>query len=101
LHFGEGLERSRSNGAARFKVLVLIASLAAFLLWLLGTAAEAAGLEQRMRPGSRKRRAYSRLFLARLILTLDSCRTPLPEVIDSVGEADQWVADHHDALFAS
>jgi hypothetical protein len=26
----------RSNGAVRFKVLVLIASLAAFLLWLLG-----------------------------------------------------------------
>jgi hypothetical protein len=33
------------------------------------------GLEKRMRPGSEKRRAYSRLFLARLILTLDSCRT--------------------------
>ncbi|MEA3276262.1 MAG: transposase, partial [Pseudomonadota bacterium] len=31
-HFGEGLERSRSNGSARFTVLVLIASLAAFLL---------------------------------------------------------------------
>ncbi|WP_157174481.1 hypothetical protein [Thiocystis violascens] len=40
LHFGEGLERSRSRSAVRFAVLVLIASLAAFLFWLLGTAAE-------------------------------------------------------------
>ena len=77
-----------------------IASLAAYLLWLLGTAAEAAGLEQRMRPGSLKRRAYSRLFLARLILTLDSCPTSLVEIIASVEPADQWAADHHDALFA-
>jgi len=99
-HFGEGLERSRSNGTGRFTVLVLIASLAAFLLWLLGTAADALGLEKRMRPASRKRPAYSRLFLARLIQTLDSCRGSLTEVIASVGAADQWVASHHDALFA-
>lgn len=99
-HFGEGLERSRSSGTGRFTVLVLIASLAAFLLWLLGTAADELGLEQRMRPGSRKRRAYSRLFLARLILTLNSCRDSLTEVIASVGAADQWVARNHDALFA-
>ena len=97
---GEGLERSRSSGTGRFTVLVLIASLAAFLLWLLGTAADELGLEQRMRPGSRKRRAYSRLFLARLILTLNSCRDWLTEVIAAVGAADQWVASNHDALFA-
>ncbi len=99
--FGEGLERSRSNGSARFTVLVLIASLAAFLLWLLGTAAHHLGLEQRMRPGSKKRRAYSRLFLARLILTLDSCRPDIGEVLAGVGDAPLWIATHHDALFAS
>ena len=33
-HFGEGLERSRFEGSGRFTVLVLIATLAAFLLWL-------------------------------------------------------------------
>jgi hypothetical protein len=99
-HFGEGLERSRSNGTDRFTVLVLIASLAAFLLWLLGTAAENLGLEKRMRPGSEKRRADSRLLLARLILTLDSCRHDIGELLTAVGEADLWVASHHDALFA-
>lgn len=98
LHFGEGLERSGSSGTARFTVLVLIASLAAFLLWLLGTAAEHIGLEERMRPGSRRRRAYSRIFLARLILVLDSCRDLLGEALAAVGAADQWVASHHDAL---
>ncbi len=64
-HFGEGLECSASKGAGRFTVLVLIASLAAILLWLIGTAAERSGLHERLRPNTRKRRAYSRVFLAR------------------------------------
>ena len=98
LHFGAGLERSRSNGTARFSVLVLIASLAAFLLWLLGTAADQCGLEEYMRPGSRKRRAYSRVFLARLLLVLDCYHDVLDEVIDAVGSIEQWVSSHHDAL---
>jgi hypothetical protein len=34
-HFGEGLARSASSGTGRFTVLVLIASLAAMLLWLI------------------------------------------------------------------
>ena len=42
-HYGEGLERSRSRSAGRFTVLVLIASLAAFLLWLLGHRRNAPG----------------------------------------------------------
>jgi len=49
-HFGEGLERSASSGTGRFTVLVLIASLAAILLWLIGTAAERTGLHERLRP---------------------------------------------------
>jgi hypothetical protein len=39
-HFGAERERSASRSAARFTVLVLIASLAALLLWLIGTAPE-------------------------------------------------------------
>lgn len=35
------------------------------MTWLIGTAAERCGMHERMRPGNRKRRAYSRLFLAR------------------------------------
>jgi hypothetical protein len=99
-HFGEGLECSASRGTGRFTVLALIASLAAILLWLIGTAAERCGLHERLRPGSRKRRAYSRLFLARLLLTLEDCRTTIAELIDAIGPLDQWVASDHDALLA-
>jgi hypothetical protein len=99
-HFGEGLECSASSGTARFTVLVLIASLAAILLWLIGTAAERCGLHERLRPGTRKRRAYSRLFLARLLLTLDDCRTSIAELVDAIGPPGQWVASDHDALLA-
>jgi hypothetical protein len=98
-HYGEGLERSRSCGAGRFTVLVLIASLAAFLLWLLGTAATHQGLHQRLRPGSRKRNAYSRLFLARLLLSLESCRDLIAQLVAAVVQVDQWVSSHHGALF--
>ncbi|MCP5460010.1 MAG: transposase [Gammaproteobacteria bacterium] len=98
-HFGEGLERSRSKGVGRFSVLVLIASLAAFLLWLLGTAAEAAGLHQSLYPSQRKRRVYSRLFLARLLLVLGRCRHELSCLVETITDVDQWVARDHDALF--
>jgi hypothetical protein len=99
-HFGEGLECSASRGTGRYTVLVLIASLAAILLWLIGTAAERSDVHERMRPGSRKRRAYSRLFLARLLLTLEDCRTTIAELVEAIGPPDQWVANDHDALLA-
>ena len=99
-HFGEGLECSASKGTGRFTVLVLLASLAAVLLWLIGTVAERSGVHERLRPGSRKRRAYSRLFLARLLLTLEDCRTTIAELVDAIGPPDQWVASDHDALLA-
>jgi hypothetical protein len=98
-HYGEGLERSRSRSAERFTVLVLIASLAAFLLWLLGTAATHQELDRRLRPGSRKRNAYSRLFLARLLLTLETYRDLIKELVAVVVLVDQWVSSHHAALF--
>ncbi|MBK1720000.1 hypothetical protein [Thiocystis violacea] len=100
LHFGEGLERSRSRSAGRFTVLVLIASLGAFLLWLLGTAAERAGIDRRLHPGNGKRRVYSRHFLARLLCALESCRPVLDELIPTVDLPGQWVANDHDALLA-
>jgi len=96
---GEALEHSRSEGTGRFTVVVLIATLAAFLLWLLGTAATHQGLDQRLRPGARKRNAYSRLFLARLLLTLASCRDLIKEVAAAVVNVDQWASSHHMALF--
>ncbi len=97
-HFGTGLECSAAIGVGRFPVLVLIASLAAILLWLIGTAAQRSGLHERMRPGRRQRRADSRVFLARLLLTLEHCRTTLAALADAIGPLDPWVASDHDAL---
>ena len=99
-HFGAGLECSASNGSGGFTVLVLIASLSAILLWLIGTAAEQGGWHERLRPGSRKRRAYSRLFLARLLLTLEDCHSTIAELVNAIGPLDQWVSCDHDALLA-
>ncbi|NKN34724.1 transposase, partial [Marichromatium bheemlicum] len=99
LHFGQGLERCHSQGIGRFTVLVLIASLSAFLLWLIGTAAIDLKLDRTLCPGARRRRAYSRLFLARLLLTLDGYRQHLGAVFDTMTSIDQWVATEHMALF--
>jgi len=99
-HFGEGLECNRSSGTGRFTALVLIASLAGFFLWLLGKAAEHCGLERRIHPGSGKRRAYSRLFLARLLLVLEPYRNVLEELVPTIKRPDQWIARDHDALLA-
>jgi hypothetical protein len=53
-----------------------------------------------LRPGSRKRRAYSRLFLARLLLTLEHCKTAAADLVDALGPRGQWVASDHAALRA-
>jgi hypothetical protein len=58
-------------------------------------------LHQLLRPGSRKRRAYSRLFLARLLLVLDNYRHLLEELFATVGDANEWVAADHDALLGA
>jgi hypothetical protein len=95
-YFGEGLERSASSGTGRFTVLVPIAALAAILLWLIGTAAE----RTRLRPCSGKRRAYSRLFLARLLLTVEHCKAAALGLADAIGPLDQWVSSDCAALLA-
>jgi hypothetical protein len=46
------------------------------------------------------RRSPPRLFLARLLLTLDACKTAAAGLIDSIGPLDQCVAIDHDALLA-
>jgi len=40
------------------------------------------------------------VFLARLLLTLEDCRTTIAELVDALGPPDQWVASDHDALLA-
>jgi len=77
-------------------VLVLIASLAEIPLWLIGTAAERAGLHEQLRPGSRKRRAYFRLV--RLLLTVEHGKAAAADLADAIGPLDQWVTNDHAVL---
>jgi len=90
----------RSNPLHALFVRVLIASLAAILLRLIGTAAERTGLHERLRPCSGKRRAYSRLCVARLLLTVEHCKAAAVDLAHAIGPLDQWVASDHAALLA-
>jgi hypothetical protein len=43
---------------------------------------------------------YSGLFLARLLLTFEGCRTTLAKLVDAIESPNQSVSSHHDALLA-
>lgn len=64
---GMGLEVSQSRSAPRLHALLLIATLAAFLLWHIGQLAEAEGLHLRFKATTRVARELSILTLAKLL----------------------------------
>lgn len=62
--FGLGLELHRSRDAARLGVLLLIGALALLLLWLLGSAARARGLQRHYQANTvRRKTVLSVIFL--------------------------------------
>lgn len=69
LSFGMGAEIGRSRSALRLQALLLIATLAAFLLWHLGQLAEAEGLHRRYKVTTRAPRELSIITLAILLCT--------------------------------
>lgn len=69
LPFGMGAEIGRSRSALRLQALLLIATLAAFLLWHLGQLAEAEGLHRRYKVTTRAARELSIITLAMLLCT--------------------------------
>jgi hypothetical protein len=69
---GMGLELSQSRSAPRLHALLLIATLAAFLLWHIGQLAEAEGLHRRFKATTRRARELSIITLAKLLCALDS-----------------------------
>ncbi len=87
LAFGMGTEIGRSRSALRLRALLLIATLAAYLLWHLGQLAEAEGMAKRFKVTSRTTRELSIVALAMLLCTERIIRfTP------------QAVAELHDKL---
>jgi hypothetical protein len=65
--YGMGLEIGRSRSALRLHALLLIATLAAFLLWHIGQLAEAEGLHRRFKATTRAARELSVITLAILL----------------------------------
>jgi hypothetical protein len=74
---GMGLEVSQSRSAPRLHALLLIATLAAFLLWHIGQLAEAEGLHLRFKATTRVARELSIITLAKLLCALP--RLPLTD----------------------
>ena len=67
---GMGLEVSQSRTALRLHALLLIGTLAAFLLWHIGQLAEAEGLHRRFKATTRAARELSIISLAKLLCAL-------------------------------
>jgi hypothetical protein len=65
--YGMGLEIARSRLHMRLHALLLIATLAAFLLWHIGQIAEAEGLQRRFKATTRVGRELSVITLAMLL----------------------------------
>ena len=71
-HLGMGLEVSQSRSAPRLHALLLIGTLAAFLLWHIGQLAEAEGLHLRFKATNRVARELSIITLAKLLCAQQS-----------------------------
>lgn len=69
---GMGLEVSQSRSAPRLHALLLIGTLATFLLWHIGQLAEAEGLHLRFKATTRVARELSIITLAKLLCALQS-----------------------------
>ncbi len=65
--YGMGLEIGRSRSQLRLHALLLIAAIAAFLLWHIGQLAEAEGLHRRFKATTRATRELSLITLAILL----------------------------------
>jgi hypothetical protein len=83
-NFGMGQEVGRSRSALRLHALLLIATLASYLLWHIGQVAEAEGLHRRFKATTRDSRELSLISLA-LLLISTSLRLPItPEGVRSL-----------------
>ena len=76
--YGMGQEMSRSRSVRRLQALIMIAALAAFLMWHIGQLAEAEGMHVRFKVTTREARELSLITLARLLCAMSEL--PLTEM---------------------
>ena len=80
-HYGLGLSQHRNIGEKRRAVLCLLATLAHFVLWCVGTAGKETTKAKQVRVNSSSKRApYSVIFLARLLIDQKGFRLPDKEI---------------------
>ncbi|MEX0964512.1 MAG: IS4 family transposase [Pseudohongiellaceae bacterium] len=84
-HYGLGLSQQGNTKEKRRAVMCLIATLAHFVLWCVGTAGNETVQAKRVRVNSSSKRApYSTIFLARLLIAQKHFRLPDKEIIRSL-----------------
>lgn len=84
---GMGLQLSQSRSALRLHALLLIGTLAAFLLWHIGQLAEAEGWHRRFKATTRIARELSIITLAKLL-----CALPRLPLTDAAMQAlNEWL----------
>lgn len=83
-NYGMGLEVGRSRSALRLHALLLIATLAAYLLWHIGQVAEAEGLHRRFKATTRDTRELSLISLALLLISTSSRLPITPQGVRSL-----------------
>jgi hypothetical protein len=75
VHYGLGLSQNSHMNAERRAVLCLLAALATFLLWCIGTAQKDSPSAKHLRANSSsKRESYSVVFMARLLCQMKKIR---------------------------
>jgi hypothetical protein len=81
-HYGLGFSQQRNTEKKRRGVLCLLATLAHFVLWCIGTAGKETVQAKRVRVNSSSKRApYSTIFLARLLIDQKHFRLPDKDII--------------------
>ena len=86
-HYGLGMSQHRKIGEKRRAVLCLLATLAHFVLWCVGTAGKETDRARQVRVNSSSKRApYSTIFLARLLIAQKHFRLPDREIKASLGK---------------
>ena len=80
-HYGLKFSQHRNLGEKRRATLCLLATLAHFVLWCVGTAGRKTAQAKQVRVNSSSKRApYSVIFLARLLIAQKRFRIPDKEV---------------------
>lgn len=87
VHYGLGMSQHRKIAEKRRAVLCLLATLAHFVLWCVGTAGKETAQARQVRVNSSSKRApYSTIFLARLLIAQKHFRLRDKEIKASLGK---------------